>query len=113
MGGKKLVEVIVVRFRKTLHAHQRALIAENGQDRHQEPPLRIANPPAHAAIGQHLEEADQIGCSRGVLDWRRQHGERLFPRTAAQISAAVESEWDRLLMGPDRKKSCLQIASMI
>ena len=93
VGAQQLVERLAVAFGKTLHAHQRALIAENGEDRHQQhPPLRIANAPAHAAIGQRLEEADQIGCSRRLLEWREQRGERKFPRTPAQISAAVESD---------------------
>jgi hypothetical protein len=101
IGAKQLVEGLAVPLGKTLHAHQRALVAENGEDRHQQhPPLRIADPPTHAAIGQRLEEADQIGCSRRVLEWRGQRDERRFPRKAAQMAAAVESDWDRLLMGP-------------
>ena len=32
--------------------------------------------------------------------WRGQRCEQLFPHTAAQRSAAVESEWGSLLMGP-------------
>ena len=70
IGAKQLVQRLAVPLGKTLHAHQRALVAENGEDRHQQhPPLRKADPPAHAAIGQRLEEADQIGCSSVVLEW--------------------------------------------
>jgi hypothetical protein len=51
----------------TLLPHQRALAAENRQDGHQQhPPLGEADAPAHPAVRQRLEEADQIACcSRG------------------------------------------------
>jgi len=58
-----------VPFGKTLHAHQRTLVAQDQENGHQQhPPLRIADPTAHAAIGQRLEEADQIGCSSRALE---------------------------------------------
>ncbi len=45
LGAEQLVEGLAVAFGKTLHAHQRALVAENGEDGHQEhPPLRVAIP---------------------------------------------------------------------
>ena len=73
VGAEQLVEGLAVAFGKTLHPEQRTLVAEDGQDRHQQhPPLRIANPPAQTAIGQRLEEADQIRCSGWALERRGQ-----------------------------------------
>ena len=69
MGAEQLVEGLPVAFGKTLHPEQRSLVAENGQDRHQQhSPLRVANPPAQTAIRKHHEEADQIRCSGWVLE---------------------------------------------
>ena len=69
MGAEQLVERLAVAFGKTLHPEQRTLIAEDGQDRHQQhPPQRIANPPTQTAIGERLEETDQISCSGWVLE---------------------------------------------
>ena len=48
----------------SLHAHKRALAAEDRQDRHQQhPPLEKADGTAHPAIRQCLEEADKNACS--------------------------------------------------
>ena len=59
VGIEQLVEGLAVALGKTLHPEQRTLVAEDGQDRHQQhPPLRIANPPTQTAIGKRLEEAD-------------------------------------------------------
>jgi hypothetical protein len=59
MGGEQLVEGLAVPFGDTLHAQQRTLAAEDGRDCHQQhPPLREAEPTAHAAVGQRFEEAD-------------------------------------------------------
>ena len=69
---------------ETPHAHQRTLVAENGEDGDQQhPPLRIADAAAHAAIGQRLEEADQICCSSRGFERECHRGARQFPRTAA------------------------------
>jgi hypothetical protein len=58
-----------VAFGETFHPEQRTLVAEHGQDRQQQhSPLRMANPPAQAAIGQRLEKADRIRCSGWVLE---------------------------------------------
>jgi hypothetical protein len=93
VGAEQLVEGLAVAFGKTLHPEQRTLVAENGQDRHQQhPPLRVANPPAQAAIGKRLllrrslrlEEADQIRCSGWVLEWR---GQENWARPAHQTGA--------------------------
>ena len=55
-------------FGKTLHAQQRALVAENREDGDQKhPPLRITDAAALTAIGQRLEETEQIGCSGWVF----------------------------------------------
>ena len=73
MGAEQLVEGLAVALCKTLHPEQRTLVAENGQDRHQQhPPLRVANPLTQTAIGKRLEEADQICCSGWVLERRNQ-----------------------------------------
>ena len=73
VGAEQLVESLAVPLYETLHAEQRALAAQDGQDRHQQhPPLREAHPTAHAAVGQRFEEADQIGCGTGVLEGRGQ-----------------------------------------
>ena len=73
MDAEQLVEGLAVAFGKTLHPEQRTLVAEDGQDRHQQhPPLRVANPPAQTAIGKRLEEADQIRCSGWFLKRRGQ-----------------------------------------
>jgi len=69
MGTEQLVESLAVAFGKTLHPEQRTLVAEDRQDRYQQhPPLRVANPPAQAAIGKRLEKADQIRSSGWVLE---------------------------------------------
>ena len=69
MGAEELVEGLAVALGKTLHPKQRTLVAEDGQDRHQQhPPLRVENPPAQTAIGQRLEETDQIRCSGWILE---------------------------------------------
>ena len=69
MGAEQLVEGLAVALGETLHPEQRALVAEDGPDRHQQhPPLRVANPPTQEAIGERLEEADQIRCGGGVLE---------------------------------------------
>jgi hypothetical protein len=63
-GTRALIECLAVPLGKTLHPHQRALAAQDREDGHQQhPPLREANAPAHPAIGQRLEKADQIACS--------------------------------------------------
>lgn len=70
VSAKQVVERLAVPFGEPLRAQQRTLAAQDGQDRHQQhPPLREAHPVAHAAVGQRLEEADQIGCGCGVLEW--------------------------------------------
>ena len=67
--SQKVVQGLEMAFGELLHPHQRALAAEDGQDRHQQhPPLREADPTAHAAVGQRLEETDQIGCSSWILE---------------------------------------------
>jgi len=64
IGSQQLVERLPVAFGESLHSHQRALAAQDREDRHQQhPPLREADAAAHPAIGQRLEEADQIACS--------------------------------------------------
>jgi hypothetical protein len=64
IGAQQLVERLAVSFGKALHPHQRALAAQDREDRHQQhPPLGKTDAPAHAAIGQRLEKADQIACS--------------------------------------------------
>jgi hypothetical protein len=56
---------------KPLYAHQRALVAENGEDRYQEhPPLGKADAAPHARVWQGLEKADQIRCSGWVFKQR-------------------------------------------
>ena len=48
---------------ESLHPHQRALAAQDREDRHhQHPPLREANASAHPAVRQRLEKTDQITC---------------------------------------------------
>ena len=65
--SSSLSERLPVAFGKSLHAHQRALAAQDREDRHQQhPPLRKANAAAHPAIRQRLEKTDQIACS----SWR-------------------------------------------
>ena len=67
IGAQQFVERLPVAFGKSLHAHQRALAAQDREDRHQQhPPLRKANAAAHPAIRQRLEKTDQIACS----SWR-------------------------------------------
>ena len=51
-------------FGKTLHPHKRTLAAQDREDGHeQHPPLGKEDTPAHPAVRQRLEEADQIACS--------------------------------------------------
>ncbi len=72
-NAEKLVEGLALALGKTLHPGQRTLIAEDGQDRHQQhPPLRVANPPAQTGIEKRLEEADRIRSSGWVLKRRGQ-----------------------------------------
>jgi hypothetical protein len=100
MGAQQLVERLAVTLGETLHAQQRALAAQDREDRHQQhPPLGKTDPTTHAAIGQRLEKADQIACSsRGF--GRGAKGEERFPRTTALIPGPVQGYWDRLLMDP-------------
>ena len=57
------VDYLRVAFGESLHANQRALAAEDRQDRHQQPPpLGKADVPAHPAVRQRLEKIDQIAC---------------------------------------------------
>jgi hypothetical protein len=103
VGAEQLVERLAVALGKTLHPEQRTLVAQNGQDRHQQhPPLRVANPTAHAAIGQRLEEADQIRCSGWVLERQGQRDSRrdTAHQTGADCRGSRQGYWDRLLMGP-------------
>ena len=77
-----------LRLGKTLHPKQGTLVAQDGEDPHQQhPPLRVAHPTPLAAVGQRLEEVDQIGCGRGVLQWR---GQGCAARRGQQ-TAALES----------------------
>ncbi len=68
VSAEQLVESLAMPLGETLHAQQRTLAAQDGQDRHQQhPPLREAHPAAHAAVRQRLEEADQVrGRSRAL-----------------------------------------------
>jgi hypothetical protein len=85
VGAEQLVQGLAVAFGKTLHPEQGTLVAENGEDRHQQhPPLRVANPPAQTAIRKRLEEADQIRCSGWVLERR---GQEIRARPAHQTGA--------------------------
>jgi len=69
MGAEKLVQRPAMAFGEPLHAHQRTLVAEDGEDRHQQqPPLGKTDAAAHAAVGQILEEADQIRCGGRVFE---------------------------------------------
>ena len=73
LGAEQLVEGLAMPFGESLHPHQRTLVAQDGQDRHQQhPPLREAHPATHAAVGQRLEKTDQISCSSRVLERRGQ-----------------------------------------
>ena len=73
LRAQQLVERHAVALGKTLHAEQRTLAAQDRKDRHQQhPPLRESDSAAHAAIGQCLEETDQISCGSGVLERRGQ-----------------------------------------
>ena len=86
LGTEQLVEGLAMPLGEPLHAQQRTLVAQDGQDRHQQhPPLRKAHPTAHAAIGQRLEKADQIGCSSRVLERR---GQRRKARLEQQTATA-------------------------
>ena len=94
MGAEQLAEGLAVPFGETLHAQQRPLAADDGQDRHQQhPPLREADPTAHAAVGQRFEEADQIGCSSGVLGEQSGQG---CDTSSRQQTAAASSPPGRL-----------------
>ena len=100
VGAEQLVEGLAVAFGKTLHPEQRTLVAENGQDRHQQhPPLRVANPPAQTAVRQCLEEADQIACSSRVLERR---GQRTGASPAHQTGAcgAAPAPLGQTTIGP-------------
>jgi len=69
MGAEQLVEGCAVALCKTLHPELRILVAEDGQNRHKQHPLkRVANSPTQTAIRKSLEEADQICCSGLVLE---------------------------------------------
>lgn len=58
-----------LRLGKTLHPGKRSLIAPYGQDCHQQhPPLWVANSPAQPASGKRPEKADQIRCSKRILE---------------------------------------------
>ena len=101
MGAQQLVERLVVAFGKTLHAQQRTLAAQDRKNGHQQhPPLREANPPAHAAVGQGLEETNQIRCGRRVFKRRCQGDDASSPMTTTQRPGAGNAGRDRLLMGP-------------
>ena len=73
VGAEQLIERFAVALGESLHPHQRTLVAQDGQDRHQpHPPLREAHPATHAAVGQRFEKTDQISCSSRVLERRGQ-----------------------------------------
>ena len=65
-GAQQLVERLSVALGKAFHPNQRALAAEDRKDGHQQhPPLGKAHAAAHPAIGQRLEEADEIAWNSG------------------------------------------------
>jgi hypothetical protein len=78
--------------------------AEDPQHRdQQQEPLRVTHPAAIAAVGNRLEEADQIirrtqiGCSGGGFGYR----ERRDPLTKTNGARPAKSYLDRLLGGPE------------
>jgi len=67
IGAQQLVECLAVPLGESLHAHQRPLAAQNREDRHQQhPPLGETDAPAHPAVRQRLEKAEQIACGSRV-----------------------------------------------
>jgi hypothetical protein len=80
---------------KPLHAHQRALVAENGKDRNQEhPTLWKEDAASHAAIWHALEQADQIGCSEIALKQSNHGGGKRDGRTKPHALKDVVAFWN-------------------
>ena len=105
VGAETMVQGLAMAFGKPLHAHQRALVAENGEDRHQEhPPLGKADAAPHAAVWQGLEKSDQIRCSGWVFKLRNpgvRSGVLSEKRTLVKASTAAGT----LLMSPGDRGS--------
>ena len=102
ISAEEAVERLAMAFGESLHADQRALAAENRQDRHQQhPPLRKADAPAHPAVRQRLEKTDQIAC-------RSRLGGGLGSQGAVAVTAqdTVSPAARRGLLGQTSNRPC-------
>ena len=96
---------------ETLHPEQGTLVAEDGQDRHQQhPPLRKANPrrmrQSSNALGKLIRWVAAAGFWSGGVNGERQGltSKPLLPR-------ARQGYWDRLLIDPGPAGSGLPVGS--
>ena len=103
MGAEQLDEGVAMSLGESLHPHQRTLLGQDGQDRHQQhPPLQKQHHMAHAAVDQRLEKADQVGCSRLV----ERHSQRRKARPGKQTATADSRP---RLLGQASNGPCLHI----
>jgi len=107
--AQHLVQRLPVPLGEGLKITRAPAVTEDPEHHHQQQvPLRVAHPTPEAAIGDGLEEADQVGIS-AELNGRGcglGHREGARPASKPDSSKAAKGELDRLSGGPDDRAHC-------